>query len=169
MSLDLSLLASAATGPLGALLGLGGSLLQKWLSIKEARETHAMRMQEIEIMSRVDLQKADILFRSTVEEKQGESFRAAIDAQSGLRAAHPWARTFLAVFRPGLTLALIGSAVLLAVAFVETSPELIEFITVSMFTMSLTSVGYWFGVRTDEKQRVTEAFSPRAISGISKP
>lgn len=164
MGLDLSLLASAATGPLGALLGLGGSLLQKWLSLKEARETHAMRMQEIEILSRVDLQKADILFRQTVEEKQGESFRAAIDAQGQLRAAHPWARTFLALFRPGLTLALLAAAVMLAVIYDQTTPQLIEFITVSMFTMALTAVGYWFGVRTDEKQRVTAAFGPRVVS-----
>ena len=83
-----TLLTTAATGPLGAILGLGGSLLQKWLSIKEAREQHKMRLEEMEIASRIDLQKAEILFRQVVEEKSGESFKAAIEAQGQLRASH---------------------------------------------------------------------------------
>jgi hypothetical protein len=153
-----TLLTTAATGPLGAILGLGGSLLQKWLSIKEAREQHKMRMEEMEIASRIDLQKAEILFRQVVEEKSGESFKAAIEAQGQLRASHAWAKTAIALFRPGLTLALMVASTSLAVWFHDAKPELLEFIIVSMFTMSSVSVGYWFGVRTDEKHRVQAAF-----------
>jgi len=156
-----TLLTTAATGPIGAILGLGGSLLQKWLSIKEAREQHKMEMERLELGSRIDLQKADILFRQVVEEKSGEAFRAAVEAQGQLRAAHGWAKTALALFRPGLTLALMVASTSLAVWFHDARPELLEFIVVSMFTMSSVSVGYWFGVRTDEKQKVQSAFQIR--------
>lgn len=145
-------------GPLGGILGLAGSLVQKWMGMKEAREAHTMKMAELEVMSRIDLQKADIMFRSMVEEKQGESFRAAIESQNVVKPAHAWAKTFISLFRPGLTLALMVASTSLAVWFHDAKPELLEFIIVSMFTMSSVSVGYWFGVRTDEKHRVQAAF-----------
>jgi len=154
-------LSTLAAGPLGAIIGLGGSLLQKWLGMKEKAADHKMKLEELEIISRVDLQKADIMFRSTVEEKQGESFKAAIDAQSGLRPSSPWARDFLSLFRPGLTIALMLCSTSLAFWFHDSKPELMEFIIVSMFSMSTVAVGYWFGVRQDEKTRITAAFRPK--------
>ena len=149
---------SILAGPLGGILGLAGSLAQKWLGMKEAREAHAMKMAELEVMSKIDLQKADILFRQTVEEKSGESFKAAIEAQAALKPSSAWARDFISLFRPGLTLALLLGSVGLAIWNHDTKPELLEFIVVSMFTMSSVSVGYWFGVRTDEKFKVQSAF-----------
>lgn len=145
-------------GPLGGVLGLAGSLVQKWLGMKEAREAHAMKMAELEVMGKLDLQKADILFRSTVEEKSGEAFRAAIDAQSGLRPSSSWARDFIALFRPGLTLALMVSSTALAAWFNQARPELMEFIIVSQFTMASVATGYWFGHRSDDKFKVQSAF-----------
>jgi hypothetical protein len=145
-------------GPLGGLLGLGGSLLQKWLGMKEAKANHEMKMAELEVMGKIDLQKADIMFRSTVEEKSGEAFKAAIDAQSGLRATSWWAKDFIALFRPGLTLALMISSTGLAMWFNQARPELMEFIIVSQFSLSAVAVGYWFGSRQDDKFRVQSAF-----------
>jgi len=147
-----------AAGPIGAILGLAGNLVQKWLTIKEAREAHAMKMAELELAAKVDLQKADILFRQTVEEKSGEAFKSAIDAQAGLRPASPWARDFIALFRPGLTVALMVASTGLAVWFHDAKPELLEFIIVSMFTMSSVAVGYWFGSREHTKFSVQAAF-----------
>jgi len=154
-------LLTLASGPIGAIIGLGGSLFQKWLGMKEAREAHAMKLAEMELISRVDLQKADIMFRQTVEEKSGEAFRAAIDAQAASKPSSALARDFLALFRPGLTLALMVASTSLALWFHDTRPELIEFIIVSMFTMSNVAVGYWFGNRTEEKFKVTAAFTKK--------
>lgn len=151
-------LTTLAAGPIGAILGLAGSLVQKWLSLKEAREAHAMKMAEMEVMGKLDLQKADILFRQTVEEKSGEAFRAAIDAQAGLRPSSGWARDFIALFRPGLTLVLMIASTGLAVWFHDAKPEMLEFIIVSMFSMSSVATGYWFGHRTEEKFKVQAAF-----------
>ncbi len=148
-------------GPVGALLGLGGSLFQKWLGMKEKAADHKMRLEELEVMSRIDLQKADLALRNTVEEKNGESFKAAIEAQNEVKPAHGWARTFLALFRPGLTLALMIASTSLAVWFQDTKPELMEFIIVSMFSMSSVATGYWFGVRQESKFQVVQAFPAR--------
>ena len=145
--MDLSLLAA---GPLGTIIGLGGSLFQKWLGMKEKSADHKMKMAEMELMSRVDLQKADIMFRQIVEEK-------SIDAQAQLKPASPWARDFLALFRPGLTLALMACSTALAFWFHDSKPELMEFIIVSMFSMSSVAVGFWFGTRSEEKFKVTAA------------
>lgn len=154
-------LTTLIAGPLGGILGLAGSLFQKWLGIKEAREAHAMKMAEMEVMGKLDLQKADILFRTTVEEKSGESLRAAIDAQANLRPSTWWARDFIALFRPGLTLALMVSSTVLAIWFRQARPELMEFIIVSQFTMASVATGYWFGHRSDEKFKVNAAFPVR--------
>lgn len=151
-------LTTLAAGPVGAILGLAGSLVQKWLSIKEAREAHSMKMAEMELVAKVDLQKADIMFRQVVEEKSGEAFKSAIDAQAGLRPSSAWARDFISLFRPGLTLALMVSSTSLAVWFNQARPELMEFIIVSQFTMASVAVGYWFGHRSDEKFKVQAAF-----------
>ena len=151
-------LTTLLAGPLGGILGLAGSIAQKWLGMKEAREAHAQKMAEMEVLGKLDLQKADILFRSTVEEKSGEAFKAAIDAQTGLRASSSWARDFLSLFRPGLTLALMISSTGLALWFNQQKPELIEFIITSQFTLASVAVGYWFGVRQDDKQKIQAAF-----------
>ncbi len=151
-------LTTLLAGPLGGIIGLGGSLIQKWLGMKEAREAHAMKLAEMEIVGKLDLQKADILFRSTVEEKSGEAFKAAIEAQASLRPAHAWAKTALAIFRPGLTLVMLISSVALAAYYHETKPELMEFVITSLFTMSNVAVGYLYGVRTESKFQVTKAF-----------
>lgn len=157
-------LTTLLAGPAGAILGLAGSLFQKWLGMKEKVADHKMKLEELEIMSRIDLQKADILFRQTVEEKAGENLRAAIAAQAESKPAHPWAKTFLAIFRPGLTLVLMISSTSLAVWFHDAKPELLEFIVTSMFTMSSVSVGYWYGYRSEEKFKVQAAFNPK-LSG----
>lgn len=152
-------LTTILTGPLGGLLGLGGALAQKWLGMKEAAQNHGFKMAEMEIMSKIDLQKADILFRTAVEEKSGEAFSKAIDAQAVLQPSTGWAKDFLALFRPGLTLVLLISSTGLAIWFHDSKPELLEFIVVSMFTMSSVATGYWFGVRNDEKAKVQAAFA----------
>jgi hypothetical protein len=145
-------------GPAGAALGLLGSLAQKWLGMKEKAADHKMKMEHLEVMSRVDLQKADIMFRATVEEKQGESLKAAIDAQAALRPSAPWANDFLSLFRPGLTLVLMISSTALAIWYNDTKPELAEFVITSLFTMSSVSVGFWFGSRENSKMAITQAF-----------
>lgn len=144
-------------GPAGAVLGLAGSLFQKWLGMKEKAADHKMKLEELELVSKIDLQKADILFRQTVEEKAGESFKAAIDAQAASRPSSAWARDFLALFRPGLTLVLMVVSTGLAIWYREGKPELLEFIITSQFTMASVAVGYWFGHRSEEKFKVQAA------------
>lgn len=154
-------LTTLLAGPIGGILGLGGALFQKWLGMREKAADHKMKLEELEVLSRVDLQKADLALRNTVEEKNGESFRAAIEAQAALKPAHRWAQTFIALFRPGLTLMLMVASTSLAVWYKEARPELLEFIIVSMFSMSSVAVGFWFGAREHSKFQVTQAFQAR--------
>ena len=147
-------LSTLLAGPIGSILGLGGAIFQKWLSMKEAREKHQMRLEELKLASQIDLQKADIDLRQTVEAGNATTFGKAIDAQAGLRANSGWATDVVALFRPGLTLALWLSSMILAVCNRNSNPELMTFIITSTFGMFSISVGYWFGVRTEEKMAV---------------
>ena len=151
-------LATLAAGPLGAAFGFLGSIVQKGLGIWEARQAHKQKMEELEVMSRIDLQKADILLRQTQEDRAGEAFTAAVKAQENQTPAHGWAKTALALFRPGLTLYLMLASTFMAIVFQPQKPELLDFIITSMFSMSSVSMGYWFGVRSMEKIQVTQAF-----------
>ena len=152
-------LMTLAAGPLGAVLGFAGSLVQKGLGIWEAKSAHKMKMEELEVMSKIDLQKADILLRQTQEDRAGEAFTAAVNAQNSMTPAHGWAKTVLALFRPGLTLYLMLASTLIAIVFRSAKPELLDYIAVSMFSMSSVSLGYWFGVRTQDKVQITKAFA----------
>lgn len=147
-------LSTLLAGPIGGILGLGGAIFQKWLSMKEAKDNHQMKMEELKLASQIDLQKADIALRQTTEEKNAESFTEAIKAQAGLKPASSVASDILALFRPGLTLALWVSSMILAVWYRNTNPELMSFIITSTFGMFSISVGYWFGVRTEQKMAI---------------
>lgn len=138
-------------GPLGGVLGLAGALAQKWIAIKESRENHAQKMAELQLASTIDIQKAGLVLRQTTEEQAGASFSKAIDAQSGLKGGSPIAQDILALFRPGLTLLLWISSLVLSFAFRDSNPDMLEFIVTSTFTMFTVSTGYWFGVRTEDK------------------
>jgi hypothetical protein len=147
-------LSTLLAGPIGSILGLGGAIFQKWLSMREAREKHQMKLEELKLASQIDLQKADIALRSTIEEGNATTFGKAIDAQAGLRPASGWAMNVLSLFRPGLTLALWVSSMILAIWYRNTNPELMSFIITSTFGMFSISVGYWFGVRTEQKMAI---------------
>lgn len=147
-------LTTLIAGPLGGVLGLGGALLQKWMGMKEAREAHTMKIEELKTLSGIDAQKAEFAMRQMKEQQSGEAFKAAIDAQAALKPASGWAVNALALFRPALTTYLLIVSTALALWFNSEKPELIEYIIVSMFSMSSVALGYWFGVRTDDK-RVT--------------
>lgn len=151
-------LSTLIAGPLGGVLGFAGSIAQKWLGMKEAKQSHEFKMAEMELASKVDLQKADIMFRSTVEEKSGEAFKAAIEAQGRLQASSPWARDVLALFRPGLTCALWISSLVLAILYRHSNPSLMEYIVTATFSMFTVSCGYWYGQRSEDKRvMVTKA------------
>jgi len=113
-----------------------------------------MKLEELKLASQIDLQKADIALRSTIEEGNAETFGKAIDAQANLKASSGWAEDVLALFRPGLTLALWVSSMIMAVWYRTTNPELMTFIITSTFGMFSISVGYWFGVRTEQKMAI---------------
>ena len=147
-------LSTLLAGPIGSILGLGGAIFQKWLSMKEAREKHQMKLEELKLASQIDLQKADINLRQTTTEANATIFGKAIDAQANLKPASGWAMNVLSLFRPGLTLALWTSSMILAVWYRDSQPELMSFIITSTFGMFSISVGYWFGVRTEEKLSV---------------
>ena len=147
-------LSTLLAGPIGSVLGLGGAIFQKWLSMREAREKHQMRLEELKLASQIDLQKADIALRSTVEEGNAQTFGKAIDAQANLKGSSSWALDVITLFRPGLTLALWLSSIIMAVWYRSSNPELMSFIITSTFGMFSISVGYWFGVRTEQKMAV---------------
>ena len=147
-------LSTLLAGPIGSVLGLGGAIFQKWLSMREAREKHQMRLEELKLASQIDLQKADIALRSTVEEGNAQTFGKAIDAQANLKGSSSWALDVITLFRPGLTLALWLSSIIMAVWYRSSNPELMTFIITSTFGMFSISVGYWFGVRTEQKMAV---------------
>ena len=122
--------------------------------MKEAREKHQMRLEELKLASQIDLQKADISLRQVTAEANAQTFGKAIDAQANLKPASGWAMNILSLFRPGLTLALWVSSMILAVWYRNTNPELMNFIITSTFGMFSISVGYWFGVRTEQKMAI---------------
>ena len=138
-------------GPLGGILGLGGAIFQKWLSMKEAKDQHSMKMEELKLSSQIDLQKAEFTLRQTTEESNATLFGKAIDAQAALRPSSSIVSDVVALFRPGLTLALWVSSTVLSVCYRNEHPELMNFIITSTFGMFSISVGYWFGVRTEYK------------------
>ena len=138
-------------GPLGGVLGLGGAIFQKWLSMKEAKDKHTMRIEELKVVSEIDLQKAQINLRQTTEETSGMLFGKAIDAQAALHPSSGIVTDIISLFRPGLTLALWVSSTALSVCYRNEHPELMNFIITSTFGMFSISVGYWFGVRTEYK------------------
>jgi hypothetical protein len=147
-------LSTLLAGPLGGVLGLGGAIFQKWLSMKEAKDNHAMKMEELKVVSQIDLQKADINLRQTTEETNGVLFGKAIDAQAALRPSSSIVTDIISLFRPGLTLALWVSSTVLSVCYRNEQPELMNFIITSTFGMFSISVGYWFGVRTEYKMAI---------------
>jgi hypothetical protein len=147
-------LSTLLAGPLGGVLGLGGAIFQKWLSMKEAKDSHAMKMEELKVVSQIDLQKADINLRQTTEETNGVLFGKAIDAQAALRPSSSIVTDIISLFRPGLTLALWVSSTVLSVCYRNEQPELMNFIITSTFGMFSISVGYWFGVRTEYKMAI---------------
>jgi hypothetical protein len=147
-------LSTLLAGPLGGVLGLGGAIFQKWLSMKEAKDGHAMKMEELKVVSQIDLQKADINLRQTTEETNGVLFGKAIDAQAALRPSSSIVTDIISLFRPGLTLALWVSSTVLSVCYRNEQPELMNFIITSTFGMFSISVGYWFGVRTEYKMAI---------------
>ena len=147
--MDLTMLLA---GPLGGVLGLGGALLQKWMGMREARESHAMKIEELKTISGIDAQKAEFAMKQMREQQSGEAFKTAIDAQAALKPVSSWALNSLALFRPALTAYLLLMSTALAFFFKSEQPELIEYIIVSMFSMSSVALGYWFGVRTDDKR-----------------
>lgn len=140
-------------GPIGGVLGLAGALAQKWIAIKESRESHAQKIAELKLASEIDIQKANLTLRQTSEEQAGIAFSKAIDAQSSLKGSSPIAQDILALFRPGLTLLLWISSLVLSFMFRDSNPDMLEFIVTSTFTMFTVSTGYWFGVRTEDKFR----------------
>lgn len=144
-------LSTLLAGPIGSILGLGGAIFQKWLSMKEAKDKHQMRMEELKLSSQIDLQKAEWSLRQTTEESSAQAFGKAIDAQAVLKPGSSLASDILSLFRPGLTLALWVSSMVLAVWYRSSNPELMTFIITSTFGMFSISVGYWFGVRTEHK------------------
>jgi hypothetical protein len=106
----------------------------------------------MEMSSKVDLQKADITFRQTVEEANAASFAEAIKAQGALKSTGVTAN-IMTLFRPGLTLALWITATSMSIVYRNEDPAMMEFIITSTFSMFSMATGYWFGVRTDEKFR----------------
>lgn len=143
-------LSTLFAGPLGGLLGLGGAIFQKWMGMKEAKQNHEFKLAEMEMSSKVDLQKADITFRQTVEEANAASFAEAIKAQGALNATGVTAN-IMTLFRPGLTLALWITATAMSIAYRNEDPAMLEFIITSTFSMFSMATGYWFGVRSEEK------------------
>jgi hypothetical protein len=122
--------------------------------MKEAKDSHAMKMEELKVVSQIDLQKADINLRQTTEETNGMLFGKAIDAQAALRPSSSIVTDIISLFRPGLTLALWVSSTVLSVCYRNEQPELMNFIITSTFGMFSISVGYWFGVRTEYKMAI---------------
>jgi hypothetical protein len=150
-------LTTLAAGPIGAALGFAGNIATKWIGMKEAKQNHEFKLAEMELASKVDLQKADIMFRQTVEEKAGEALTAAVNAQAASQPASPWARDILALFRPGLTAYLMIVSAVLAILFRHSKPDLLEYIITSMFTMSSVACGFWFGSREAQKMDIRAA------------
>lgn len=144
-------LTTLVAGPLGGALGLFGAIAQKWVGMKEAKQNHEFKMAELELGSKIDLQKADINLRATVEDRAGEAFSKAVDAQAGLTGEHGWVKDVMALFRPGITLLLWVSSMVMSIAFYDAKPELLEYMTTATFSMFTVSIGYWFGVRTQDK------------------
>lgn len=110
-----------------------------------------MRMEELKVVSQIDLQKAEINLRQTTEETSASLFGKAIDAQAAARPSSGIVTDIISLFRPGLTVALWISSTTLAVWYRSEQPELMNFIITSTFGMFSISVGYWFGVRTEQK------------------
>lgn len=141
----------------GGVLGFFGSLLTKGLSIFEARQNHKMELERMELASRIDLQKADLNLRQTREEQAGTAFTAAIAADAAATGESKWVRDFRSLWRPGLTVVLVGVATVQSFCAADSTQD---FIFLMLANLAAQSVGFWFGVRTFDKLAITPAARP---------
>lgn len=138
----------------GGVLGFAGGIVQKFVSIYEEKKKHEMEMQRLEFQGKLDVQKADLNLRQTQEDRAGEAFSKAIDAQSGLTGSTPWVKDVLALYRPGLTtLLLIIASVLFF--FVEADTQ--DYLVLAIISLAQLAAGYWFGQRSFEKANIRMA------------
>lgn len=142
----------------GGVVGFVGAIGQQVFTVWQKGKEHKMRMEELEVMSRVNLQQADLNLRATQEDHAGSAFTAAITAQAALTGSSPLVRDIIALFRPGLTALLVISAVIQAL---YVGGESAAFFGMSIHNLAAITVGYWFGVRQFEKVAVTPAFTAK--------
>lgn len=134
-------------GPAG---GFIAALVQKGMSVFEGFLAHKQRMEELEVLSRIDLQKADIVYRGQVVAGQDASFKAAIDAQAAEAGGDKWAVDVMKLWRPFLTLVLMVIATVFAWQAGGSGDSLKEYAT-RFVILAEIALGYWFGVRTFDK------------------
>jgi hypothetical protein len=138
----------------GGVLGFGGAIISQVVGWWTKKKDHEMKMAEMKFEADLQAQNKDLDLRNLREKSDGESFVAAVAAQAALSGSTGWVKDVLALFRPGLTLALLIQSQLIAQ---KCSEDTRDFIALSIINLAATAGGYWFGTRTFEKVPVRYA------------
>jgi hypothetical protein len=161
-----SVLGGVATGGIGSILGIAGSLAGSWLKGKQAKTDHLNKMEflKFELDSRIagHGQAMDELRQTT----SSTGLLASIEADSAIPATG-WAANLKAVYRPFLTTALLGISTFIFYFLLNAlsgdnnvlfesfdKSELTAMLRYSVYTLifsTATAITWWFGDR---------AFSP---------
>lgn len=150
---------SSLFGLLSPAAGFLGAIAQKGLGIWEARLQHKAKMEELELASRIDVQKADIALRQTREDRAGEAFTAAVNAQATLAPSHGWSKDVVALFRPGLTTLVLLASIAHATWLMLDGADASAFWQ-GIHSLAAMSFAYWFGIRTIEKDTEIRLAAP---------
>ena len=142
-------------GLLGTLLGFGGSFFTKIISLfedglkskeEDKKRAHEIKLLELQFNQQITLKQKEI---------EGESHVAEVSAQAAIKEASykhdtdygepsQWAINILRLFRPCLTLLLVG---IVFVIYFNSQANMREAITLSLIELSATALTWWFGDR----------------------
>jgi hypothetical protein len=139
-----SLLGSVSGGALGFI----GACAQKILAMREAKQTHGFKIEELKLSQQIDAEKAAALFEQIKEKGASDAFTASIQAEGNLAGSYPWVNATMKLWRPGLTVFLVTITHITAI---WAGQETRDYLLLCDVSMASGALGYWFGQRTFDK------------------
>jgi hypothetical protein len=161
----ISAIATAAGGGLfglvGALLGVGAKMLQSWEERKLLREkiegrkieqAHELKLLEMQIARGKAETESELAIIDAAAARDVKL--ASYQDAANIGPTHMWVSDVLRLFRPFLTIALIGVTVWLFHRLIKggglpyiSTPELVQYIVLSVVFSATAAVTWWFGER----------------------
>jgi hypothetical protein len=139
-----SLLGSVSGGALGFI----GAFAQKILAMREAKQAHGFKIDELKLSQQIDAEKAAALFEQIKEKGAADAFTASLQAEGAIGDSYPWVNATMKLWRPGLTVFLVTITHITAI---WAGQETRDYLLLCDVSMASGALGYWFGQRTFDK------------------